>query len=168
MGQNRFSISNKIILAFILCVISASPLRAGEVKNVSYLHAAFAPNAGGQESHSLKLLYDNVEYSIFVNEYIRAGEYPLSGVTMEWVSPICDKECWGNLFLQYGVGASMGGPIANLTWSFQLPILPIWLPMSAPKYVPQIRLDFTSQFIFVRYRAVSWSYPLWLGLSIPL
>jgi len=157
-----------LILGLILkCLSASSSAMAAEVTNISYLHAALAPNAGGQDSHSLKLLNGDIEYSIFVNEYIRAGGYPLSGAVMEWVSPICEKECWGNLFLQYGGGASLGGPVAHLTWSAQFPLLPLWLPVSAPRFVPQLRIDFTSQFILLKHRAISWSYPLWLGLSIP-
>ena len=33
--------------------------------------------------------------------------------------------------------------------------------------VPALRLDITTQIIFIRYRGVSWSYPLWAGVSVP-
>ncbi len=161
MYLKYFSITFLIFL-FLGVKAQASP------DSISIQDRALAPNAGGQTAYSLKLAYGEIEYGAFANEYLRAGEHPLSGLTAEYRLGLCQKDCWGNLYAQIGVGGSTGGPLATMTWSAQIPLLPIWLPYSAPAYLPQLRIDFSTHFIFVRYRAVTWSYPLWLGITIPL
>ena len=138
-----------------------------EYNSISYQNWALAPNAGGQNAHALRLVKDDIEYGAFVNEYLRAGDHPLMGVTMDWRYGMCTSDCWMNFYAQPGIGASIGGPLAQITWSTQIPILPLWLPVQSPAYLPQLRIDFTTQFIFVRYRAVTWSYPLWWGITVP-
>lgn len=128
---------------------------------------AFAPNAGGQTAYSLRLAQHNWEAGVFSNQYVIAGDYPLTGGSLDWRFPICDTECFWQFFVQVGGGLTNGGPLAEVTWGMIIPALPIWLPTSAPKYIPQLRIDITTQLIFIRYRAVTWSYPLWIGLSVP-
>ena len=128
---------------------------------------AFAPNAGGQEAYTLRLGRDRWEAGVFSNQYVMAGAYPLSGAFYDWRFPVCGVECFWQFFVQLGGGVSNGGPLAQVTWGTMIPALPLWLPRSAPRYIPQIRIDITTQMIFLRHRAVTWSYPLWLGLSVP-
>ena len=45
------------------------------------------------------------------------------------------------------------GPLAEITWS----IIPFWL----------LRVDVSTQFIAIPYRVTTWSYPLWVGFSVP-
>ena len=128
---------------------------------------ALAPNAGGQDSYSLKLATNDWEVGGFVNQYITAGGKPMVGGTFDYRFPICDDTCFWQFFAEAGGGASTGGPMADITWGTMIPLVPLWLPMSAPRYLPQLRIDFTTQFIFIRWRAVTWSYPLWAGITIP-
>jgi len=127
---------------------------------------SLAPNAGGQDAYSLRLATNDWEAGLFSNQYITAGNYPLTGGTYDWRFPICDDSCWMQFFAQFGGGASNAGPIAEVTWGSIIPLLPLWLPTSAPRFVPALRVDITTQLIFIRYRIVTWSYPLWAGLSV--
>jgi hypothetical protein len=54
-----------------------------------------------------------------------------------------------------------------MSWGTVIPLLPLWLPTRAPPYYPALRVDFTTQMILIRWRAVTWSYPLWVGISVP-
>lgn len=140
---------------------------ADERYSVTSQVGALAPNAGGQEAYTLRLGKGDWEAGIFSNQYVIAGDLPLTGAMLDWRSPVCGVECFWQFFVQLGVGGSNGGPLAEVTWGTMIPALPIWLPTAAPRYVPQIRLDITTQVILIRYRAVTWSYPLWLGLTVP-
>lgn len=133
---------------------------------VTAQYLSLAPNAGGQLAYGLRLATNNWEAGLFSNQYITAGNLPYSGGTYDWRFPICDDSCWWQFFVQGGGGLSNAGPLAEITWGTVLPLLPLWLPTSAPKFVPALRLDVTSQMIFIRYRAVTWSYPLWAGVSV--
>jgi hypothetical protein len=157
----------KALLALLLCLF-AVPARAADTRyNLTAQGKALAPNAGGQDAYALRLGTNNWEVAGFVNQYITAGGVPLIGGTFDFRLPVCDDSCFWQFFAQAGGGISTGGPLAEITWGTQIPLLPLWLPTRAPPYVPQLRIDFTSQFIFIRYRAVTWSYPLWAGISIP-
>jgi len=128
---------------------------------------ALAPNAGGQEAYAVRLHKDEREYSLFANTYLMAGSYPLTGAIYSWRFPVCDEKCWWQFFVQLGAGGSTAGPLAEVVWGSLIPIAPLWLPRSSPKYLPAIRLDITTQMIVVPQRIVLWSYPLWLGISLP-
>ncbi len=145
----------------------AAESRAADRKyTVSAQALALAPNAGGQEAYTLRLATNEWEGGVFSNQYILAGDKPLTGAFYDLRFPICDDSCFWQFFVQTGAGLSNGGPLAQITWGTVIPLLPIWLPFSAPRYVPSLRLDITTQMIFIRYRAVTWSYPLWAGISV--
>ena len=127
---------------------------------------SLAPNAGGQNAYALRLATNEWEISGFSNLGISINGRALTGATYDWRFPICDDSCWWQFFVQTGVGASNGGPLAELTWGSVLPLVPIWLPFTAPRYLPALRLDMTTQIIATRWRAVTWSYPLWAGISV--
>ena len=152
----------------LFLLLAGSAAAADKGYQVAMQLAALAPNAGGQDAYSLKVEHDNIEYSVFSNQYILAGSFPLSGATAEYRWDICGRDCWWQFFLQAGGGGSNGGPIGQITWGSAIPLVPFWWPTSAPKYVPALRLDFTTQFILIQWRAISWSYPLWIGLSVPI
>lgn len=157
-----------ITLAISAAFLAAAPARAVDTRyNLTVQGKALAPNAGGQDAYALRLATNNWEIGGFSNQYITAGGRPLMGGTFDYRFPICDDSCFWQFFAEAGVGASTGGPMADVTWGTNIPLLPVWLPTSSPKYVPQLRLDFTTQFIFIRWRAVTWSYPLWAGITIP-
>lgn len=151
--------------AFFVLGSTANPIYASTIISAQY--GALAPNAGGQLAYTLKYQSNRWEYALFSNQYLLAGDYPLSGATAAYQFPVCEKECWFDFYINTGAGASNGGPIAEVTWGAKIPLLPIWLPTQAPRYVPALRLDFTTQMIFVQWRGVTWSYPLWAGISVP-
>ena len=140
---------------------------ASPKQSMSMQYAALAPNAGGQVAYSLKYARNQYEYSLFSNQYLLAGDLPLTGGTIDYIFPVCQKDCWLDFYVHTGVGGSNGGPILQSTWGVEIPLLPIWLPFDAPKYVPALRIDFTTQMIFVQWRGVTWSYPIWAGVSVP-
>lgn len=155
-------------MLFFLCFGGALTAQAADTRYAVTAQAkALAPNAGGQDAYSLRVGTNNWEVGAFANKYITAGGVPLIGSTFDWRLPICDDSCFWQFFAQAGGGLSTGGPLAEITWGTMIPLAPLWLPVRAPRFLPQFRLDFTSQFIFVRYRAVTWSYPLWAGISFP-
>ena len=127
---------------------------------------ALAPNAGGQNAYSLRLATNNWELSGFSNLSVAVGGRALTGATFDWRFPICDDSCWWQFFVQAGAGVTNGGPVTELTWGSVLPLVPLWLPFGTPRYLPALRLDITTQVLAIRWRAVTWSYPLWAGLSV--
>lgn len=142
-------------------------LGADKTSYVSMQYAAMAPNAGGQTAYTLRYANDDWEVGGFSNQYLQAGGYPLTGAFYEKIFKLCRKDCFWQFNLQAGIGLSNGGPFTQITWSSIIPLIPIWLPFQAPKYVPALRLDITTQMIFIPYRAITWSYPLWAGISYP-
>jgi hypothetical protein len=156
------------LITLAVGVLISSTLSAAESRrNVSAQYAAFAPNAGGQTAYSLRYATGDQEFGVFSNQYLMAGDYPLTGATYEKVMPLCKKDCFWELNLQAGAGISNGGPLIHLTWSSVVPLLPLWLPRRAPRFVPALRLDLTTQMILIQTRAITWSYPLWAGISYP-
>jgi hypothetical protein len=157
------------MLVVTLVMLTAAPARAVTEDRYTATSqvGAFAPNAGGPQAYTLRLAHGAWEAGMFSNQYVIAGDYPLTGGTFDWRFPVCGTECFWQFFVQLGAGASNGGPLAEITWGTMIPALPLWLPIAAPRYIPQIRIDITTQMIFIRYRAVTWSYPLWLGISVP-
>ena len=157
----------RLIVAILFATSSAAAAVADDRYTITSQVGAFAPNAGGQEAYTLRLSRGDWEGGAFSNRYVIAGDYPLTGAFVDRRFAICGTECFWQFFVQFGAGGSNGGPLAQITWGTIIPALPLWLPTSAPRYVPQIRLDITTQLIFIRYRAVTWSYPLWVGVSVP-
>ncbi len=156
-----------IILLLLVAATSTPALAAKSSYTLSAQYESLAPNAGGQIAYGLRLATNNWEAGLFSNQYLTAGGVPLTGMVFDRRFPICDDSCWWQFFVQVGAGGSNAGPIAEVTWATIIPLIPIWLPTSAPRFVPALRLDITSHMIFVRYRGIAWSYPLWLGVSVP-
>ena len=159
-----------LLVSLTAAVLSAAQHSYGANKDqwtLTTQGAALAPNAGGQVAYTLKLYDGTYEYGGFSNQYLLAGDLPLSGITASKRFHVCDDSCWWKFFVQTGAGLSNGGPLAQISWGTMIPLAPIWLPMSAPRYYPALRIDMTTQFIFIQYRAVTWSYPLWVGISVP-
>jgi hypothetical protein len=147
----------RVTLLAILIVASTIGSQASarsERTTWSVMGMALAPNAGGQAAYSLRRATDQNEMGVFANTYLQAGNYPLLGAVYDWRFPLCGQECFWQFFAQAGVGLSTGGPLVELTWG----TIPFWI----------LRVDVTTHIIAVPYRAVTWSYPLWVGLSLPL
>lgn len=156
----------RALIIFVL--VHALPALAADKRyHLAVQAGALAPNAGGQQVYSLKLATNDWEIGAFSNQYLLAGNLPMSGITYDLRWPICDDSCFWQFFFQAGGGGSNAGPLLEMTWSAIIPLIPIWLPTRAPPYYPALRIDFTTQMIFIRWRSVTWSYPLWLGISVP-
>jgi hypothetical protein len=129
---------------------------------------SLAPNAGGQSVYSLRFSREKWEVSLFSNQTISAGGYPYSGIVAHRRFSICDASCFWQFYTATGVGGSNGGPIVEFTWSSIIPLIPLWLPLKAPSYFPAVRLDVTTQLVLIQWRAVTWTYPFWVGISVPI
>jgi len=156
-------------LTLLGLLFGATTARGGEGRRYTLTGQtmALAPNAGGQEAYALRLATNDWEGGVFSNRYLVAGGVPMTGATFDWRFPVCDDSCFWQFFAETGGGFSNAGPLAEITWGTVIPLLPIWLPTAAPRYVPALRLDISTQMVFIRYRTVTWSYPLWAGVSIP-
>jgi hypothetical protein len=128
---------------------------------------SFAANAGGQSAYAVRYSKNQHQYSLFSNQYLQAGGVPVTGVTYNYILPICTKDCFWRFWSSIGAGGSNVGPIIDISWTGLVPLIPIWLPRGHFKYVPNLRIDFTTQLMFLRTRVVAWSYPLWAGISVP-
>lgn len=116
---------------------------------------SFAPNAGGQDAYSLRAGRDDFELGVFANTYLQVGGHPLSGVSYDFRFDICGKKCWFfRVYSAVGIGISSIGPFAEVVATF--------VPLSV------VRVDISTHFIPARDRVILWSYPLWVGLTIPL
>ncbi len=158
----------KYIIFFELWIFSSSIFGKTERYQIAAQSTALAPNAGGQEIYSLKLSRTDWEASLFSNQSISAGNMPYTGAVLLKRFSLCDESCFWQFFVQLGAGGSNGGPITEMTWGTIIPLLPIWLPLSAPKFVPALRIDITTQIVYIRWRAVTWTYPFWIGISVPI
>ena len=129
---------------------------------------ALAPNAGGQRSYSLRVARNSIEYGAFANTYLTVDNMPIMGATADYRFSFCKKNCWWELFAQIGGGGSTAGPLLEASWGLMMPIFPIWWPGYPPKYLPMLRVDITSQIFLIQWRGITWSYPLWAGVSLPI
>ena len=114
---------------------------------------AMAPNAGGQEAYALRRANNEREWSLFMNQYLLAGGYPLSGISYAKRFPICELHCPIQAYVQAGGGLSTAGPLIELLWGTNI----FWLA----------RIDIATQIYFSTKRVIFWSYPLWVGFSVP-
>lgn len=164
----RANLTLDIMMALILCCLSTGVWAAKEGHYVLTTQAqALAPNAGGQQAYGLRVAGPTYEWGAFANSYLLVNEKPLLGATFDYRFAFCKKNCWWQLFTQLGGGASTAGPVLEATWGLMLPLVPLWLPGAAPKHIPALRIDLTTQMYLIQWRGITWSYPLWAGLSIP-
>lgn len=134
---------------------------------VSASTGALAPNAGGQEVYFLRLHHDGKEAHGFLNKTLSVGSTPLFGAGYDLRFDACE-DCFWKAFVQVGGGLSNAGVYAEFNWGAAIPLLPIWLPMDPPRYVPQLRIDFSTHLIFGSIRPSVWSYPLCIGFALPI
>ncbi|MCX6118895.1 MAG: hypothetical protein NT027_15265 [Proteobacteria bacterium] len=134
---------------------------------LSYSSGAYAPNAGGQDVHVVRLMKNSREFHLYLNRSLTVGSQPLFGGGYDIRFDLCE-DCFWKFFVQTGVGSSLAGVYGEFLWGAQIPILPIWLPMDPPRYVPFLRIDFATHLIFGHLRPNTWSYPIWIGVGIPL
>lgn len=126
--------------------------------SVSLQGMALAPNAGGQESYSIRYFNEkqNIEYGLFSTNYlVTDGGFPLTGFGGTYRWNICGEDCFAQAYILTGGGISQIGPYAELTWG----TIMSWVT----------RIDITTQlyFSYSEQRVITWSYPLWVGVSVP-
>ena len=156
-----------IVVAFVLAVGASGVARAGDYA-VTAQTLALAPNAGGQQAYALRLGTDHWEARRLQQPLpLRRQPCRSPARVFDFRFPICDHTCFWQFFVQAGGGLSNAGPLAELTWGTMIPLLPVWLPVPRFNYVPALRLDITTHMIAIRQRIVTWSYPLWVGVSVP-
>lgn len=141
------------LLALLMLMIKSTALQS-EPASYSFSWQAFAPNAGGQRAYILRRSTNHKEINLFYNEYLVAGSQAIMGGGYNWRFPICDNACFWQFFVQSGLGVSTGGPYVEFSWT----TVPFWLA----------RLDITTHLFITKSRLVTWSYPLWIGISLPL
>lgn len=160
-------ISLGLIIGIFSTVLATAETSSDVPYNLSYSSGAFAANAGGQDAHAVRLNRGRSEWHLFANRSLVVGTYPLFGGGYDLKFDMCD-ECFWKIFIQTGGGLSNAGPYAELLWGLTVPIIPIWLPMRPPRYLPHLRLDFASHLLFSQIRPSTWVYPIWLGVGVPL
>jgi hypothetical protein len=159
------------VVIFILLAISNPGYSITDGKadadryQLTFQARALAANAGGQEAYKLEWYHDHHAFYGFKNQALIVGNYSLMGAGYNYRLPICDSSCFWQFFAQVGGGVSNAGLYEDITWGSIIPMLPIWLPFSAPRYIPAFRIDITSQFFPNRQRLITWSYPLWVGIT---
>ncbi len=144
-----------LILTVLLLSVASVATAEDKSKLVSYTGEwqAFAPNAGGQKAYALRRGTNDSEWSLFLNEFLTTGNTPLIGGLYGLRFNVCDQSCFWQFFVTTSAGISTGGPTIDVSWSTVV----LWIA----------RLDFSTQIFFTRNRIVTWSYPLWMGVSIP-
>lgn len=143
----------RISMVFI-CFLGDGGEALADFYMTSFQTSAMAPNAGGQNAFALRRGSNDEEWSVFSNQYLRTGDYPLSGLVYAKRFPICGTHCFWQFYVQTGIGISSAGPLFEVTWGTNL----LWLA----------RIDFATQAFVTTDRLIFWSYPLWLGISLPL
>jgi hypothetical protein len=143
-----------LLFGTVLLAVCPHVAQAKDTSNTSAQLLAFAPNAGGQAAYSLRRSNNEREWSLFLNQYLRVGKRPLGGAAYSLRYPVCDQSCILQLYVQNGVGISSVGPFIEVLWGTNLFSI--------------IRLDIAAHLYFTASRPVLWSYPLWLGFSLPI
>lgn len=144
----------KILSLFVLIPLFPVANAKTSLKTYSFLWKAHAANAGGQDIYSIRRADDDHEISLFRNEYLISSGRPLMGATYSLRLPVCDSSCFVQGYTQLGAGLSTAGPLLDITWS----VIGLWVA----------RVDFTTQLFLTKTRIMTWSVPLWIGVSLPL
>lgn len=157
-----------VLILFVLTslgVASQGKAARADFQEISVHALSLAPNAGGQQAYRAEWYGRPSAWHGFYNKALTVGKLPLMGAGYNYRLSICDETCFWRFFTQIGGGMSNAGPYGEITWGTIIPVLPLWLPLPAPKFVPSIRLDISSQFYIAETRFITWSYPIWAGFS---
>jgi len=160
----------RVLKFLILMVVLGThpPLFAARKKfhEISVHGLSLAPNAGGQEAYRIEGYETPHAWHAFYNRALIVGKLPLMGAGYNYRMSVCDESCFWRFFAQVGGGLSNGGPYGEISWGTIIPLVPLWLPVSAPRFIPSLRLDITSQFYLAKNRIITWSYPIWAGVAL--
>ncbi|MCB9228762.1 MAG: fibronectin type III domain-containing protein [Deltaproteobacteria bacterium] len=122
--------------------------------SLSLQYKAWTSNAGGQDAYSLRWsVDDSYEWTLFSNHLLTSGSYPLTGLLWDVRFPICGHSCVIGVWAQAGAGLSTAGPVVEFLWSFRF----FWL----------LRVDMATHLYFSQLKPIVWSYPFWIGISLP-
>jgi hypothetical protein len=160
---------NAFFCMFISIVLGATAVSAANKKDrytVTGQFLSLAPNAGGQTAYRLEVHNNDHAFYGFNNRALLVGNTTLFGAGYDHRLPVCDESCFWQFFVQLGGGLTNGGGFAQVAWGTMIPLIPIWLPVDAPRFIPMLRVDITTQFYATTKRVVTWSYPLWVGISL--
>lgn len=147
----------KYLVGLTLLLLEPATARAVVKEKSTYysLQAlAFTANAGGQTAYALRRRANEFEWSLFANQYLQAGSVPLLGITWDRRFDLASPAWPLKPYLQAGIGACTGGPLLEFMWGFTI------------GYV--VRIDIVTHLIASPMRVVSWNYPLWTGITIPI
>lgn len=136
----------------LLMALWATPLFGKDGAVYSLQGMALAPNAGGQQAIALRRATAKSEWTVFANEYLRAGNQPLVGALYGLRFPVMGRSRGLQMIFETGVGVSSVGPMVELLWGTTL----LW----------SVRLDVATHLYLAKERAILWSYPLWIGVSV--
>lgn len=157
-----------IAIIFFLTLLKSQVIQAksSDIYTLTVQGLALAPNAGGQQAYRIEGFHNRHAVYGFNNRSLLVGKMTLFGAGYAYRLPICDESCFWQFFVQLGGGASNAGAYGDVTWGAQIPLVPLWLPVPQPKYIPALRIDISSHLFATRSRILTWSYPLWVGLSL--
>ena len=157
---------HRFLLALLLSMPQLAVAARKDFREISLHGLSLAPNAGGQEAYRVEGYAKPNAWHAFYNRALMVGELPLMGAGYNYRMSVCDESCFWRFFAQVGGGLSNGGPYGEISWGTIIPLVPLWLPVSAPRFIPSIRIDITSQFYIAKNRIITWSYPVWAGVAL--
>ena len=142
------------IFTSLLMLMMAAKESFANYDTISLHYKSWTSNAGGQVAYSLKWAHnDEWEWNLFSNQFLITGDFPLTGLTYGLRFPVCKRSCFISMFGQAGIGLSSAGPVVEFLWSLK----PLWL----------FRIDMVTHLYFSQPQPIVWSYPFWLGMSVP-
>jgi hypothetical protein len=148
----------KILMLGLALIQTPVLIAAGVTQSSGVSYAiqwqASAPNAGGQQAYGFRRSTQKSEWGLFINDYILAGGRPLVGGVYDFRYPLCGSGCLLQVYGQAGLGLSSAGVFSEIGWSTTT----LWI----------FRIDVLTHLYFTRSRIINWSYPLWIGFTIPL
>lgn len=153
-ASNSAQVLATLLLTMCLHLSLGQTLQA-QPRRYSLLAATLAPNVGGQSAFSLLTRAPDWELEGFYNSYLSVGGLGLGGVIMSVRERACLTQSCAlvETSVSLGGGLATSGPIVQLRWSLV--------------FLSTIRLDVATQAFFSRTRMVLWSYPVWVGVSMP-
>jgi hypothetical protein len=157
----------KVLIFFIFLALPgwAVAAKRSDSYTITGQALSLAPNAGGQKAYRLELHRRGHALYGFNNRSLLVENTTLFGIGYDYRLPVCDESCFWQFFVQIGGGLTNAGGFAEVAWGTMIPLLPLWLPIPSPRFIPMLRVDITSQFFATTERVITWSYPLWIGLS---
>lgn len=124
-------------------------------KTVTYSlgYQALTGNAGGQKAYYLRRTTEKSEWAVFANTYLQSDDRPLIGALYDLRFPLLNENRFWQFYVQTGIGITTAGPAIELVWGTNA----FWI----------FRVDIATHIYLSHRRPIIWSYPIWLGISLP-